>query len=116
MIAHVVLLKPRPDLSLGQRRALADAFERAAGRIRDVRDVRIGSRVTSGLGYEHGMPDTGEFFAMLTFDDLAGLHAYLKHPAHEELGRMFGTVLSSAFVYDFEIGGLEMLQQLVGGG
>ena len=42
-------------------------------------------------------------------DDLAGLQTYLRHPAHEELGRLFGQSLSGSLVYDFEVGGTELL-------
>jgi hypothetical protein len=45
--------------------------------------------------------------ALVDFDDLAGLQAYLRHPAHEELGARFGQSLRSAVVFDFEVGGLE---------
>jgi len=43
------------------------------------------------------------------FDHLAGLQAYLQHPAHEELGARFGQSVSSALVYDFEAGRVEDL-------
>ena len=46
---------------------------------------------------------------MIDFDDLAGLQNYLRHPAHAELGARFGQALSSALVYDFELGALEDL-------
>lgn len=113
MIAHIVMLKPRPDLSAEERARFVDAFERAATRIPSVREVRVGARVTSRLGYEAGMPDMADFFAMITFDDLAGLHAYLEHPAHQELGQVFGSALSAALVYDFEVGGLDALRRLI---
>jgi len=44
---------------------------------------------------------------MLDFDDLAGLHAYLRHPAHDPLGALFYEKLSSGLAYDFEVGGLD---------
>jgi hypothetical protein len=109
VISHVVLFKPRPDLSDADRRALAAAFERAVREIPTVRSVRFGQRVTHGAGYEAGAPDSADYIAMIDFDDLAGLQAYLRHPAHEELGARFGESLSSALVYDFEVGGIEEL-------
>ena len=65
-----------------------------------------------GAAYEVGMPDLADFFAILEFDDLDGLQQYLRHPAHSELGALFGRVHSSALVYDFETGGLELLDRL----
>jgi hypothetical protein len=43
-------------------------------------------------------------------DDLPGTPTDLRHPAHEELGTRFGQSLSSALVYDFEVGGIEDLR------
>ena len=112
MISHVVLMKPKPDLTREDRRALVAAFERAVKDIPSVRAVRVGRRVRHGAGYEESALDAGDFFAMIDFDDLAGLQAYLRHPAHQELGALFGQSLSSALVYDFEAGGLELLDRL----
>jgi len=48
--------------------------------------------------------------ALVTFDSVDGLQSYLRHPAHSELGARFGRSLSSAMVYDFEVGGIELLR------
>ena len=109
MVSHVVLMKPRPDLSAAERRVFIDAFERALREIPTVRGVRIGSRILHGAGYEQS-PPTMDFVAVIDFDDLQGLQAYLRHPAHGELGAQFGQALSAALVYDFEMGGVEELQ------
>jgi len=110
MLTHLVLMKPRPDLSVADRGALVDAFERAVREIASVRNVRVGRRVVHGAGYEQTAPDIAEYVAVIDFDDLAGLQAYLGHPAHGELGARFGQSLSSAVVYDFEVGGVEDLR------
>jgi hypothetical protein len=104
MLWHVVLMKPRPDLSSAARTAFVDAFKRAAGEIPAVRGVRVGKRVTHGAGYERGMPDAADYIAIIKFDDVAGVQTYLRHPAHAELGARFGQAFSSAWVYDFEMG------------
>jgi len=110
MLTHLVLMKPRPDLSVADRAALVDAFERAIREIESVRNVRVGRRIVHGAGYEQTAPDIAEFVAVIDFDDLAGLQAYLRHPAHDELGTRFGQSLRSAVVYDFEVGGIEDLR------
>ncbi|SRR5258708_32132598 len=110
MVSHVVLMKPRPDLTAAARRAFVAAFERAVREIPTVRDVRIGRRVFHGAGYEATAPDTADYLAIIDFDDVAGLDTYLRHPAHEELGARFGESLSAALVYDFEVGGIEALR------
>ena len=109
MVSHLVLMKPRPDLSADDRQAFVDAFDRAIREIPTVRNVRIGRRVTFGAGYEQSAPDL-DYVAVIDFDDLAGLQTYLRHPAHHELGARFGQSLSSALVYDFEVGGMEQLR------
>ena len=112
MLLHVVLMKPRGDLSAADRAAFVAAFERAVRTIPTVRSVRVGRRVRHGAGYEASTPDA-DHAAIIEFDDVAGLQTYLRHPAHEELGARFGESLSSAMVFDFEAGGLEKLKDFV---
>ena len=115
MISHIVLMKPRADLSPADRLALVDAFERAIRDIRTVRAVRIGRRVRHGAGYEQAMPDTADYLIVIDFDDVAGLQTYLRHPAHEALGARFNQSLSSALVYDYEVMGPGGLTKLLDG-
>jgi hypothetical protein len=103
MISHLVLMKPRTDLSDADRQAFIDAFDRALREIPTIRGVRVGRRVMHGAGYETSAPEM-DYVAVLDFDDLAGLQTYLRHPAHVELGARFGQSLSGAVVYDFEEG------------
>jgi hypothetical protein len=110
VLTHLVLMKPRPNLSVPERTALVDAFERAVREISTVREVRVGRRVAHSAGYEASAPDIAEYIAQIDFDDLAGLQAYLRHPAHDDLGARFGQALSSAVVFDFEVGGIEDLR------
>ncbi len=112
MIAHVVLFAPRPGLSHDEQQAFLTAFEHAVTNIPSVQHVRLGRRVRHGAGYE-GRTGAAEFVATIAFDDLAGLRAYLEHPAHEELGRQFGTQLAFAEVYDFEDIALEQLARSI---
>jgi len=104
-------MKPRADLSPAERAALIDAFERAVRDIPTVRAVRVGRRVVHGAGYEQLAADAADYLAVIDFDDLAGLQAYLRHPAHEALGARFNQSLQSALVYDFEMGGTEELRR-----
>jgi hypothetical protein len=113
MISHIVLMKPRPDLTSAERDAFVAAFERAIREIASVRNVRIGTRVTHGAAYEARVPDTADYIAAIDFDDLDGLQAYLRHPAHEELGKRFYEALSSGLAYDFEMGGLDRIHALL---
>lgn len=113
MIAHVVLLKPRPDLTAEERREFVAAFRHALDEVETVRGVRIGTRVTHGAGYESRMRDSADFLAVIEFDDVAGLRAYLHHPAHVKVSELFGRLLSSALVFDFELAGPDLLTRLI---
>ncbi len=110
MVSHVVLMKPRRDLSATDRTSFVDAFERAVREIPSVRGMRVGRRIVHGAGYEAAAPDSADYIAIIEFDDLAGLQTYLRHPAHAALGTRFGQSLSSTMVYDFEVGGIEALR------
>lgn len=114
VLSHIVLMKPRPDLSPADGRLLIDVFEHAMRAIPTVRGVRVGRRVVHGAGYEQTVPDTADFLIVIDFDDLVGLQAYLRHPAHAALGSRFSQSLASALVYDFEVGGVEELANLSG--
>ena len=112
MVWHLVLMKPRADLSTGDRQALLDAFDRAIREIPTVRDVRVGRRILHGAPYETGAGDSADFMVSIAFDDLESLRVYLRHPAHEELGTLFYQSLSSGLAYDFEVEGVEGLTRL----
>lgn len=112
MISHLVLLKPRADLSDTGRERLVSAFERAVGAIPVVRNVRVGRRVRLGAGYEATMPDIADYLVLLDFDDEDGLTEYLRHPAHADLGARFSDSLAAALVFDFEAVPLERLREL----
>lgn len=112
-MSHLVLLTVRPDVPIADRQALVGAFRRAILEIPTVRNVRVGTRALHGAGYEAEALDTADYLVVIDFDDMAGLQAYLRHPAHEELGVRFRQSLRSALVYDFEVGGLERLDELV---
>jgi hypothetical protein len=102
VVTHLVLMKPRPDLSAVDREQLIAAFERALTEIPAVRHVRVGRRFTHGASYEARMPDTADYLVAIEFEDVEGLAAYLRHPAHDELGTRFTESLAGALVYDFE--------------
>jgi hypothetical protein len=104
MIAHVILFSPRPDLTEGERRAVLEALASAVGGAPTVRRCRVGRRVKQGLpGYEQAMRPDYEYAAILEFDDLDGLRAYLRHPSHAAIGEAFTTRASGALAYDYEL-------------
>jgi hypothetical protein len=103
MILHVVLFRPRPGLGEEQRRALANAFADVIDNIGAIKRARIGRRRTHGRAYEQLMREDYTHAAVLEFDDLAGLKAYLEHPAHNDLGARFFECFEQALMYDFDV-------------
>ena len=103
MIAHLVLLQPKPDLTEEQRAAALDTIRGSAANIPDVRHLRLGRRIKHGLpGYEQLMPQDFEFAMIVEVDDVDALKRYLKAPAHEALAHLFYTATAAALAYDYE--------------
>ena len=103
MVAHIVLFRPRPDIAAAAKQAMFDALEGAAAEIPSVRRFQIGTRVTHGPQYERLMTEEYPYAAVIEFDDLSGLQAYLKHPRHQALGELFYQLLEKALAYDYEM-------------
>src|SRR4051794_34129725 len=71
MNVHVVLVKPRPDLTAEQRQAVLDGVKAAATGIPSIRRLRVGRRLKHGLpGYEQIMRDDFEYALLVEVDDL----------------------------------------------
>ena len=102
MIVHVVLFRPRDEVSESDREAMFAALHAAATRIPAVREFYVGARVTHGAAYEPMMPADFPFAAIIEFDDLAGLQSYLNHPEHKKLGELFYRLQEAALVYDYQ--------------
>ena len=103
MVSHVVLFKPKASLSAETRRHLIDAFGRALREIPAIRRASIGRRITHGRSYEQLMTVDYEYAAILEFDDVAHLKAYLDHEAHAALGTLFFEAFEVALMYDYEM-------------
>lgn len=103
MIAHVVLFRPRPNLSADARARLVQTFREAISVIPSLRRARIGRRIMHGRSYEGLMRTHYSHAAVLEFDDMAGLQTYLQHPAHEQLGSLFFDSFEEALIYDFTL-------------
>ena len=71
--------------------------------IPSVRGAKVGRRVRIGAGYEPLMRSDYPYAAVIEFDDVAGLQAYLGHPAHAQLGARFFAAFEEALMYDFEL-------------
>jgi stress responsive alpha/beta barrel protein len=98
-----VLFRPKPSVSEAERQAMFAALSAASTGIPTVRRFHIGNRITHGRPYEHLMKQSYPYAAVIEFDDLDGLKAYLNHPQHEKLGALFYELLDAGLVYDYEM-------------
>lgn len=104
MIVHLVLFEPREQITLDEQQKLLADLREAARAIPTVRRFRLGRRVRHGLpGYEQAMTTDFVYAAIVDFDDAAGLESYLRHPAHDAIGRHFTTSAAHALAYDFDM-------------
>jgi hypothetical protein len=104
VIAHIVLLQPRPDLTEQQRDAALATLRRAAADVPGIRRLRLGRQVKHGLpGYEQLMPQDFEFALIVELDDMNALKAYLEAPAHMALAELFYTATAAALAYDYAL-------------
>ena len=101
MIVHLVLFTPKASLDADEQDRFGRALELALTTIPSVVSYRIGRRVRFGAAYE-SVGAGFEFCGVIEFANRAGLSAYLMHPAHEELGRLFYQTSAEAFAGDFE--------------
>jgi hypothetical protein len=104
MVAHVVLFRPRPQLPDESRQRLVEGFTRALREIPQIRRARIGRRVRHGRSYEQQMQADYSHAAVLEFEDVESLKAYLAHDAHEALGAAFYECFEETLIYDYEMG------------
>jgi hypothetical protein len=102
VLTHVVLFRPKPDLSPAGADALVAAIERAARDIPAVRRFEVGRRTSHAPAYPAGAAPDFPYVAMVWLDDRAALDAYLAHPAHQALGAAFNAALGAAEVFDFD--------------
>jgi stress responsive alpha/beta barrel protein len=103
VIAHVVLFRPRADVSIEDRQALVASWATALAEIPSIRRARVGRRVRIDRPYEQLTRIDLPYAAILEFDDVAGLRAYLDHPAHADIANRFFAALAETLIYDFEM-------------
>jgi hypothetical protein len=104
MIAHVILFKPKPELTPADRDGILRTLTSAASDIPGLRRFRVGRRIRHGLpGYEQAMREDFEFVVIIEVDDVDALKAYLLHSSHASLGSHFTQSAAAALAYDYEL-------------
>ena len=102
MIAHVVLFRPKPSLTLEQRATMVKVLRGAVEGIPQIKRFTVGKRVLLNRpGYETQMAEHYEYSAILEFESETDLRAYLDHPVHNELGALLFKSAEAVLAYDF---------------
>jgi len=101
VITHVVLFRPRRDMTIDEKRDLADAVRKACTEAPSVQRFEIGRIVDVGAGYAAKVGEsTYEYIAIIEFADRAGLMAYFDHPAHTRMAELFWKACESTAIVD----------------
>ena len=94
MIVHVVLVRPRPDLSESEQSELSDAV-RGLAEVTGVQDFTWGPDFSGrGKGYTHA--------AVMRFVDRDALQAYQDDPEHKRIVQVFNRVAPDRLIVDYE--------------
>lgn len=95
MIRHVAVFRFSEQFTPAQREHWIGLLRALPGQIPELRSMSVGEDVVGG-------PSAYEVALVADFDDLHGLDAYTKHPAHEEVLRISAPVKTSLATVDFE--------------
>ncbi|WP_354246831.1 Dabb family protein [Agromyces sp. PvR057] len=96
MIRHVAVFRFAPEFAPAERERWMSLLRALPERIPELRSMSVGTDVLGG-------PASHELAIVADFDDLAGLEAYTRHPAHAEVLRISAPVKVSLATVDFEI-------------
>jgi hypothetical protein len=102
MLLHIVLFRPRADVSETERQAMFDALRVASTEIPAISRFQVGRRVTHGRAYEKLMIEDYPYAAVIEFETVERLKAYLEDPRHEALGHLFHALLEAGLIYDYD--------------
>lgn len=96
MIRHVAVFRFVPEFTADQREHWMSLLRALPEQIPQLRSMSVGADVLAG-------PASHELAIVADFDDLDGLDAYTRHPAHAEVLRISAPVKASLATVDFEI-------------
>jgi hypothetical protein len=96
MMTHVVLFRPRPEVSRTDQEAFVAALEEVFRGVPTIRRVRVGRARLDDHGRDF------PYAAILEFDDEAGLQAYFAHPLHQPVARLFHQTCAATLIVNAE--------------
>jgi Stress responsive A/B Barrel Domain len=101
VIAHIVLFKPKDDLTSAQTLLFAQQLKRTMSEVASITRAQVGKRIQSDSAETRKFGDTAyEYSAVIEFKDEPGLVQYLRDPLHRELGRLFWENCQSTVVME----------------
>jgi hypothetical protein len=96
MIRHVAVFRFVPEFTHAQREHWMGLLRRLPDQIPELRALTVGTDKLGG-------PASHEIALVADFDDLEGLAAYTRHPAHAAILKISGPVKASLATVDFEV-------------
>lgn len=104
MISHIVLFEPKPELTQNDYLLFAQQLGSVLRNVPGVIRAEIGRAVDVDSGQRRNFGGhTYNFSAVITFSGEEDLVAYLNHPEHIELGRLFWEYCRSTVVMEAQI-------------
>jgi len=103
VISHIVLFNPKDGLTADQYLLFAQQLRLTMSSVPSVRRATVGKTVAVDSGQTRSFGDTAYLFsAVVEFEGIPGLIEYLKHPLHQELGRLFWEYCAGTVVLEVE--------------
>lgn len=96
MIRHVAVFRFVPSFTAAERLHWMTLLRALPAQIPELRSMSVGTDILGG-------PSSHELAIVADFDDLDGLEAYTRHPAHAEILRISGPVKVSLATVDFDL-------------
>ena len=104
MIAHIVLFNPKPTATRDVLLLSAQLLERLAREVPGVIRASAGRSIALDAGYPRSFGEkTYQNVCVVEFENQEGLLAYLNHPLHRDLGRLFWEMCDAAVVTESEM-------------
>ena len=96
MIRHVAVFRFVPEFTTAERQEWMRMLRALPAAIPELRSLTVGEDLV-------GADASHEMAIVADFDDLAGLDAYTRHPAHQEVLRVSSGKKASLATVDFEV-------------
>lgn len=95
MITHIVLLQPKPEISLEEINTALDHVQALKDAIPGIVDIQEGKNISDNhQGYTYGFT--------MRFIDAEHLKAYAPHPQHQVVSNELRSICSSIIDFDLE--------------